>query len=74
MCHNKFHTQFFISGNFKENNITENGSQFEFRDFNNFNMDAFERYINAIDRSLATENIDTDLNFMSFLQLFYRVL
>lgn len=74
MCHNKFHPQFIILENFKENNITENGSQFEFRDFNNFNMDAFERYINAIDRSLATENIDTDLNFMSFLQLFYRVL
>lgn len=74
MCHNKFQPQFIILENFKENNITENGSQFEFRDFNNFNMDSFERYINAIDRSLATEDIDTNLNFMSFLQLFYRVL
>lgn len=74
MCHKKFHPQLIILENFKENNITENVSQFEFRNFNNFNMDAFERYINAIDRSLATEDIDTNLNFMSFLQLFYRVL
>ena len=36
-------------------------------------MDTFEREIIAIDRSLATENIDADLSFINFLRLFYRV-
>ena len=37
-------------------------------------MDAYERDLIAIDWSLATENIDIDLSFKTFLQLFYRVL
>ena len=45
-----------------------------FRDFKNLNMNAFERDLSAIDWSLATENIDTDLSFKTFLRLFHRVL
>ena len=59
--------QFIIFENFKENNITKNDSQTEFRDFKNFNMDIFERDINVIDWSEATENIDTDLSFITFM-------
>ena len=66
--------QFIIFKNFKENNITKNDNQTVFRDFKNLNMDAFERYLSAIDWSLATENIDTDLSFKTFLRLFHRVL
>ena len=47
---------------------------FVFRDFKNFNMDAFERGISAIDWSLASENIDTDLSIKTFSRLFRRVL
>ena len=39
-----------------------------------FNMDVFEKDLSAVDWSLATENIDTDLNLKTFLQLFHRVL
>ena len=37
-------------------------------------MDAFERDLSAIAWSLATENIDIDLSFKTFLRLFHRVL
>ena len=37
-------------------------------------MDALVGDVNAIDWFLATENIDTDLRFTVFLQLFHRVL
>ena len=40
---------FIIFKNFKENNITKNVNQTVFRDFNNFNIDAFERDLSAID-------------------------
>ena len=63
--------QFIIFKNFKENNIITNGSQTEFRHFKNVNIDAFERDINAINWSLATKNIDT--NLITFLQLFQRI-
>ena len=36
-------SQFIILKKFKENNIPQNDSQIEFRDFKNFDMDAFER-------------------------------
>ena len=39
-----------------------------FRDFKNLNMDAFEKDLSAIDWSLGTENIDTDLSYKFFLQ------
>ena len=45
-----------------------------FRDFKNFNMDVSEKDLGAIDWSLATENIETDLGFKTFVQLFHRVL
>ena len=45
-----------------------------FSDFQNFNINAFERDLSAIDWSLATENIDTNLNFKTFLRIFHRVL
>ena len=57
--------QFLIFENFMENNITKNDNQTVFRDFQNFNINAFERDLSAIDWSLATENIDTDLNFFT---------
>ena len=66
--------QFIIFENFKENNITKNDNQTVFRDFKNLNMDAFERDLNEIDWPLATEDIDTDLSFKTFLRLFHRVL
>ena len=66
--------QFIVFENFKENNITKNVSQTVFRDFNNFNMDAFERDLSATGWSVATENIGTDLSFKTVLQLFHRVL
>ena len=37
-------------------------------------MDTFERDLVATDQSVATENIDTDLSFKTFVQLFHRVL
>ena len=58
-----------IFENFKENSITKNGNLTVFRDFKNFNMDAFERDLSAIDWSLATENIDINLSFKTFFQL-----
>ena len=66
--------QFLIFENFKENNITKNDNQTAFRDFQNFIINAFERDLSAIDWSLTTENIDTDLNFKTFLRIFRRVL
>ena len=42
-----------------------------FRDFKNFNMNVFEKDIGAIDWFLTTENIDTDLSFKTFSQLFF---
>ena len=76
--HNKFISdhlpQYIIFENFKENNITKNDNQTAFRDFKNFNMDAFERDLSAIEWSLATKNIDTNLSFKTSLWLFYRVL
>ena len=66
--------QFIIFENFKANSITKNDNQTVFRDFKNFNMDVFEKDLSAIDWSLATENIDTDLSFKTFLRLFHRVL
>ena len=66
--------QFIIFENFKENNITKNYNQNVFRDFKNFNMDVFEKDLTATDWSLATENIDTDLSFKTFLRLFHRVI
>ena len=66
--------QFIIFENFKENNIAKNYNQTMFTDFNNFNMDAFERNLNAIYWSVAIENIDRDLTFKTFLRLFHRVL
>ena len=66
--------KFIIFENFKENSITKKSNQTVFRDFKNFNMDAFERDLSAIDWSLATGNTDIDLIFKSFLRIFYRVL
>ena len=66
--------QFIIFENVKENNITKNDNQTVFRDFKNFNTDAFEKDLSEIDWSLATENLDTDLSFKTFLKLFYRIL
>ena len=40
--------QYIIFENFKENNITKNDNQTAFRDFKNFNMDAFERGLSVI--------------------------
>ena len=60
-------SQFVIFENFKENNITKNDNQTVFRDFKNLNMDTFERDLSTIDWSLATENIDADLSFKTFL-------
>ena len=37
-------------------------------------MNAFERDLSAIDWSLATENIDVDLNFKTILLLFHKFL
>ena len=37
-------------------------------------MDALVGDVNAIDWFLATENIDTDIRFTTFFQLFHRVL
>ena len=59
--------QFVIFENFKENNITKNDNQTVFRDFKNLNMNAFDKDLSAIDLSLATENIDTDLSLKTFL-------
>ena len=64
--------QFIIFENFKANSITKNDNQTVFRDFKNFNMDVFEKDLTATDWSLATENIDTDLSFKTFLRLFKR--
>ena len=66
--------QFIIFEKFKENNTTKNDNQTVFRDFKNLNMDAFDKDLSAIDWSLATENIDTDLSFKTFLRLFHRAL
>ena len=65
--------QYIIFENFKENNITRNDSRIEFRDFKDLIMDAIDRDIIVIGLSLGTENIDTDLSFMTFLRLFCRV-
>ena len=62
--------QFIIFENFKANSITKIDNQTVFRDFKNFNMDAFERDFSAGDCSLATENIDTDLSFKTFFLTF----
>ena len=59
--------QFITFENCKENNVTKNDSQTEFRDFKNFNMDIFERDIDVTDWSEATENIDRDLSFITFM-------
>ena len=63
--------QFIIFENFKENNITKSYSQTVFKYFKNFKIDAFERYLSAIDWPLATENIDADQNFKVILRLFH---
>ena len=42
--------------------------------FRDFKMDAYERDLSAVDWSLATENIVTNLSFKTFLRLFHRVL
>ena len=64
--------QYIIFENFKENNITRNDSRIEFRDFKDLTMDTIERDIILIGLSLATENIDADLSFVTFLRLFCR--
>ena len=63
--------QFIIFENFNENNITKSYNQTVFKYFKNFKIDAFERYLSAIDWSLATENIDADQNFKVILRLFH---
>ena len=62
--------KFYFIENFKENNITKSYNQTVFRYFKNFKIDAFERDLSAIDWSLATENVDADLNFKTILRLF----
>ena len=37
-------------------------------------MDVFEKDLTATNWSLATENIDSDLSFKTFLRLFHRIL
>ena len=46
--------QLIIFENFKENNIAKNDKETVFRNFKNFNIHVFERYLSATDWSLAT--------------------
>ena len=61
--------QFSIVENLLENIIDRNDDQIEQRDYKNFNIDAFKKYIYEIDWSLAKGNTNVNLQFETYLGL-----
>ena len=66
--------QFIVLEDVFQTSSTKASFQVTFRDYKNFNDNAFKNDLNEVDWSLATNNTDVNLGFEIFLRLFNNVL